>query len=167
MLENTALAPRNSHGHTGGALCGGTALAGRYRRGLRPSSYYPRSGHTDAQGIGRIACKSLLVHTTSRHVHLPAWFVNLAIEADGESANYLFDICAAIIDDCFIIALNQTSARSCVLCSDNQAALAVLAKGSTSSELGTVLVGGVLGMRFPFPGSLVARMCPHQIQRCG
>lgn len=101
----------------------------------------PFGAHSGAQGLCHIACRVLLVNTTSCHVHLPVWFVNLSIEAEGESAICMFGICDATLTVYVVGTLNSGSARSCVLCIDNQAVLAALAKGSTASELGSVLAG--------------------------
>ena len=104
---------------------------------LRP----PFGAHSDAQGAGHIGCRVILDRVDTRHCHLPEWFVSLAMTSDGESPIYLFEICAAILTACVVVESSLETTRSCVLCIDNQAALAALVKGSASSELGTVLVG--------------------------
>ena len=101
----------------------------------------PFGAHSDAQGLGRVACRVHLGITSTCHTRLPPWFVKLATEADGESSIYLFEICAAILTVAVVSASHSGSSRSCVLCIDNKAALAALAKGPTPSELGAVLVG--------------------------
>ena len=109
---------------------------------LTPFSLQPPFGaHSDAQGQGHVGCRVLLNEVSTTHTHLPEWFVQLALTAEGESAIYLFELCAAILTACAVIELSLESTRSCVLCIDNQAALAALIKGSASSELGTILVG--------------------------
>ena len=101
----------------------------------------PFGAHSDAQGLWHIACRILLGSVSSYHVHLPPWFAHLATNTEGGSAIYLFGICASIFSVAVASEANTQPSRTCVLRIDNQAALAALVKGSTSSELGTVLVG--------------------------
>ena len=109
---------------------------------LTPFRLAPAFGvHSDAQGFGHIACRTLLNSVATHHLHLPKWFVDLATNTEGGSAIYLFEICAAILAITVVSQFNTEPSRTCVLCIDNQAALAALVKGSTSSELGTILVG--------------------------
>ena len=67
--------------------------------------------------------------------------MSLAMTAGGEAPIYLFEICAAILTACVAVESSLETTRPCVLCIDNQAALAALIKGSASLELVTVLVG--------------------------
>ena len=97
----------------------------------------PFGAHSDAQGLGHVACRVHLGSTSTCHTHLPPWFAKLAKEAEGESSIYLFEICAAILTVAVVSTSHSGSSRSCVLCIDNKAALAAPVKGSTSSELGT------------------------------
>ena len=101
----------------------------------------PFGARSDAHGGGHVGRRVILDKVVTLHSHLPEWFVTMAVTAEGESAIYLFEICTAILTVCVVISLSLETTRSCVLFIDNQAALAALAKGSASSELGAVLVG--------------------------
>ena len=61
-------------------------------------------------------------------------------ELEGESPIFIFELAAAVLAACLVITQNDGVARTCVLCVDNKAALAALIKGSSSSELGAILV---------------------------
>ena len=109
---------------------------------LTPFRLAPAFGvHSDAQGLGHIACRALLKSVSTHHLRLPKWFAGPATNTEGESAIYLFEICAAILAVTVVSQFDTEPSRTCVLRIDNQAALAALVKGSTSSELGTILVG--------------------------
>ena len=97
---------------------------------------------------------------------LPERFVKLAND-EGESGIYLFEICAAIITVCVAKDHHDGAPRSRVLFIDNQSALDSLVRGSSTSELGTILVGGVLEPGGPGLHSVVDRVCQHKFQRCG
>ena len=59
----------------------------------------------------------------------------MAVSAEGESPIFLYEICAAIL---MVYTANEwcdSTTRTCVLCVDNQAAVAALVKGSSSSDL--------------------------------
>ena len=105
----------------------------------------PFGDQSDAQCLGHIGCRVAFHGVSTSHAHLPEWFAQSALSAEGESTIYLFEHCAAILAACVVNELTLTNARSCVLRIDNQEALAALIKGSTSSELGTALVGGSSG----------------------
>ena len=100
---------------------------------------------------------------SAAHLHLPGWFVKLANEADGELSIYIFEICASTLPGCVAHEPHDGAPRSCVLCIDNQAALDAIVKGSSTSELGTILVG-VLDPIGPNPHSAVARVCQRKIK---
>ena len=111
-------------------------------RRLTPFRLAPAFGvHPDAQGFGHVACLALLNSVCTHHLHLPKWFAGLATNTEGESAIYLFEICAAILAVTVVSQINTEPSRTCVICIDNRAALDALVKGSTSSELGANLVG--------------------------
>ena len=57
----------------------------------------PFGAHSDAKGLGQIGRRVILGRVITAHTHLPARFVCMAQEAEGESAIYLFGICAAIL----------------------------------------------------------------------
>ena len=82
----------------------------------------PFGAHSDAQGLGHIACRILLGSVSSYRVHLPPWFAHLETNAEGESAIYLFEICDAILTVAVISTANTQPSRTCVLRIDNQAA---------------------------------------------
>ena len=60
--------------------------------------------------------------------------------AEGESPIFLYELCAAILMVYVANEWNDATPRTCVLCVDNQAAVAALIKGSSSSDLAGVLV---------------------------
>ena len=100
----------------------------------------PVGAHSDAQGFGHIAARALLPNDVTVSLHLPLWFVDMTFDLEEESPIFVFELTAAILAACLVILQNDGEARSCVLCVDNKAALAALIKGSSSSELGTILV---------------------------
>ena len=105
---------------------------------LRLSS--PVGAHSDAQGFGRIAARALLPEDITVSLHLPTWFIDMTFGLEEESPIFISELAAAILAACLVILQNDGNARTCVLCIDNNAALAALIKGSSSSELGTILV---------------------------
>ena len=127
----------------------------------------PFGAHSDAQGVGHIGCRVILDRVASPHTHLPVWCARMAQGAEGESSIYLFGICAAILTACVVSEASLNTTRPCVLCIDNQAALAALVQGSAASDLGTVLVGGLLGCGGEYPRSALAGIRARKIQRCG
>ena len=93
----------------------------------------PVGAHADAQGYGHIAAVLLGRFPVTVSHRLPAWFCVMAENADVESGVYHYDLCAAINER------DEQTPRTCVLCVDNQAAVAALAKGSSSSALGAIV----------------------------
>ena len=99
--------------------------------------------HSDSQGHGHIAARALLPGDVTASTHLPKWFVDTAFAAEvdtRESPIYLFEHAATILTSFLLAYHSDGSPRTCVLRIDNRAALSSLIKGSSSSELGTVLV---------------------------
>ena len=87
--------------------------------------------------------------------------MELANDTEGESIMYLFEIFAVILTVFVANQLQDGTPGACVLCIDNEAALVALVKGSPTSALGAILVGGVLEPRGPNPRSVVSRVRKH------
>ena len=100
----------------------------------------PYGAHSDAQGFGHVAARARVPSDYTISTHLPLWFIEMAVAAEGESPIYLFEIAAAIFAACLVYFHSDGESRTCVLCVDNKAALAALVKGSSSSQLGSVLI---------------------------
>ena len=111
----------------------------------------PMGAHSDAQGFGHVASRALLPDDLTVSTHLPQWFIDMALAAEGESPIYLFELAAAILAACLVILHNDGNTRACVLCVDNKAALSALIKGSSSSLLGAILVNVFRSMPARFP----------------
>ena len=104
-------------------------------RSIPLTLFSPVGAHSDAQGFGHSAARALLPEDATVSTHLPQWFVDMALAAEGESPIYLFELAADILAACLAILQNDGNARTCVLCIDNKAALSALIKGSSSPEL--------------------------------
>ena len=102
-------------------------------------SQSPVGAHTDAQGHGHIAAVYKNRHTNTASLHLPPWFTDLVSTTPGESPIFTYELCAAILMVCISLDWPTNSHRTCVLCVDNQAAVAALVKGSSTSPIGTML----------------------------
>ena len=100
----------------------------------------PVGAHSEAQGFGHIAARSLLPEDITVSLHLPTWLIDMTIGLEEESPIFIFELAAAILAACLAILRNDGNTRTCVLCIDNKAALAALIKGPSSSELGAILV---------------------------
>ena len=98
----------------------------------------PVGAHTDAQGFGHIAAV-YMNQTTEVALHLPSWFTKLVSETPVESPIFIYELCAAILMVCVSLTWPADTHRTCVLCVDNKAAVAALAKGSSSSSMGSML----------------------------
>ena len=111
----------------------------------------PIGARSGAQALGHIARRALHRIATC-HFHLPERLARL--DNAGGSDIYFFEIFAAILTACVVSEQNAASSRSRVICIDNHAALDALVKGTSPSELGTVLFGAFwrLSARFPPPG---------------
>ena len=100
---------------------------------------YPAGAHTDAQGQGHIAA----VHTgetkTAVSTHLPSWFIVMVNNIPGESPIFIFELCDAILMACISLQWPNDKQRACAPRVDNQAAVAAMVKGSSSSTLVTLL----------------------------
>ena len=71
--------------------------------------------------------------------HLPSWFIDMVNNIPGESPIFIFELRDAILMACVALQWPNDKHRTCVLCVDNQAAVAALVKGSPSSTPGTLL----------------------------
>ena len=100
----------------------------------------PVGAHTDTQGRGHVAAVYYGVSRCSLRVHLPQWFCAMDESTEGESPISLCELGASILMVYTANDWNDTTPRTCVLCVDNQAAVAALIKGSSSSDLARVLV---------------------------
>ena len=119
----------------------------------------PFGAHSDAQGLCHIGCRVAFRGVSTSRSHLPEWFAQLALSVEGESAIYLFELCDSILAAFAANALTLTDTRSCVFCIDNQAALAALINGPTSSEPGTALVGPFWALAARSPVQWGSSMC--------
>ena len=99
----------------------------------------PVGAHTDAQGRGHIAAVYTGETKTVVSLHPPSWFVDMVKNIPGESPIFIFELCDAILLERLSLKWPRSKKRTCVLCVDNQAAVAALVKGSSSSALGTLL----------------------------
>ena len=102
--------------------------------------FSPMGAHSGAQGHGHIAMRAQFPLDVSISTHLPSWFVEMTVAADAESPIYIYELAATVLTACEAAYRSDGKPRTCVLCIDNQAALAALIKGSSSSTLGTILV---------------------------
>ena len=98
----------------------------------------PVGAHTDAQGLGHIAAVFTTFGRTTVSTNLPDWFLSWINENSDESPIFIYELCAAILVAFCALDWPRT-ARTCVLCIDNQAVVATLVKGSSSSQLGSLL----------------------------
>ena len=85
--------------------------------------------------MGRISCKVLQRRVATCHSRFPHGLCAWRRKPMRESTIYIFEICDAILTVFVVSDLATTVSLSCVLCIGNQAALAALFKGATSSEL--------------------------------
>ena len=99
----------------------------------------PVGAHTDAQGLGHVAAVSTGETKTAVSAHLPEWFMATVTALPGESPIFIYELCAAILTACLALNWSRDRHRTCVLCVDNQAAVAALVQGAPSSPLGALL----------------------------
>ena len=99
----------------------------------------PIGAHSDAQGLGRVAAVFTRHGRTAITTHLPSWFITWVCSLPGESPIFLYELCAAILVVCCSFDWPDAANRTCVLCVDNEAAVATLVKGSSSSPVGAIL----------------------------
>ena len=63
----------------------------------------------------------------------------MAEASEGESPIFLYELCAAVLMVYIENGWGNTKPRTCVLCVDNQADVAALVKGRSTSDLAGVL----------------------------
>ena len=90
--------------------------------------------------MGHIDAVAFVNERVVTAIHLPQWLCDQANETDGEPPIFLFELCAEILIVFVVNQLENNGPRPCVLCVDNQSAVAALAKGRSTAEMGTVLV---------------------------
>ena len=72
--------------------------------------------------------------------YLPRWFIEMAVAAESESPIHLFEIDAAFLAARFVYFHLGREARTCVLRVGEKAALAALEKGTSSSQMRSILI---------------------------
>ena len=70
--------------------------------------------------------------------HLPSWFTTMVNKIPDESPIFIFELCDAMLMAFIALTWPKGKHRTCVLCVDNQAAVAALVRGSPCSTLGTL-----------------------------
>ena len=96
--------------------------------------------HTDANGYGHIAEAHTLNGPKTVSARLPDWLLRLEGGAESESPISNYELCAAVLTACVALSWRRTAPSTCVLCVDNQAAVAASVKGRPASHLGALLV---------------------------
>lgn len=71
-------------------------------RSIPLTLFSPTGAHSDDQGHGHIATRALLPTDVSVSTHLPQWFVEMALAAEGEPPIYLFELAATVLTACLV-----------------------------------------------------------------
>ena len=99
----------------------------------------PVGAHTGAQGLGHIAAVFTGENKTVAPTHLPVWFTTMAAALPVESPVFIYGRCATILMARLVLNWSRDEQRTCVLRVENQAAVAALSNGSSSSPVGALL----------------------------
>ena len=100
----------------------------------------PVGAHTDAQGRGRVSAVYYGNRRAAAHAHLLERLSAMAVDAEGESPIFLYELCAAILLVYIANGWMGATPRTRVLCVDNQAAVAARIKGISPPDLAGSLV---------------------------